>query len=139
MSRYSLAERPYEILFICPPDTTQATIDGLVEKIKAVITKENGTFRSAQNWGRRRMTFPIKRNRDGQYIYVDFNGAPTIPLALNTLFRVTDFVLRHMIVEREDAPALPTPPVVAATEPAHEKPAEAAPVAASQEGAPLKP
>ena len=136
MSRYPLAERPYEVLFICPVETPQATIDGLVEKIKAIVAKENGTFRTAQNWGRRRLTFPIKRHRDGQYIYVDFNGSPATPSTLTTLFRVTDFVLRHMIVEREEAPILPTPPAQA-SEAAREKTPETAPAAAS-EGASLK-
>lgn len=137
MSRYPFAERPYEIIFITPVETPQATIDALVEKIKAAILKENGTFRSVQNWGRRRLTFPIKRQRDGQYIYIDFNGAPTIPSGLNSLFRVTDFVLRHIIVEREEAPPLPTP-IVPPAEATHEKPAEVAPVAA-KEGSSLNP
>lgn len=125
MSRYLLAERPYETLFICPPETPQQTIDAFVEKLKAIITKDNGTFKSVQVWGRRRMTFPIKRHKDGLYIYIDFNGAPSVPAAMNSLFRVNDFVLRHMTLEREDAPPAPpaAPAATAATPEAAAAPA----------------
>ncbi len=116
MSRYPLAERPYETIFICPPETPQATIDAFVEKLKAIIVKENGVFKSVQVWGRRRMTFPIKRNKDGLYIYIDFNAPSTVPALLNQLFRVTDFIMRQMTVERVEAPAVSTPAAAVATD-----------------------
>jgi small subunit ribosomal protein S6 len=115
MAKPPLAERPYESLFICPIDTPQPTLDAFMEKIKAIITKENGVFKALQVWGRRRMTFPVKRHKDGLYIYFDFNAGGGAPAALTSLYRITDFVLRHLTVEREDAPVLPTPEVAAPT------------------------
>lgn len=107
MAKPPVAERPYETIFICPVDTPQKTVDALIEKIKAIIALEKGTFRSLQVWGRRRMTYPIKRQKDGIYIYIDFNSNNKVPEALKTLFHVSDFVLRHMTVLREDAPVIP--------------------------------
>lgn len=132
MSKYPLSDRPYETLFICPPETPQQTIDAFVDKVKNTIATEKGTFKSVQVWGRRRMTFPIKRHKDGLYIYIDFNGAPSIPGLLNNLFRINDFVLRHMTVERVDPPASPVAPAATAL-----SSNEAAPVetAAKPEGA----
>ncbi len=107
MAKPPVAERPYETIFICPVDTPQKTVDTLIEKIKAIIAQEKGTFRSLQVWGRRRMTYPIKRQKDGIYIYIDFNSNNKVPELLKTLFHVSDFVLRHMTVLREDAPVVP--------------------------------
>ena len=58
------------------------------------------------------MTYPIKRQKDGIYIYIDFNSNNKVPEALKTLFHVSDFVLRHMTVLREDAPVIPAVSVV---------------------------
>ena len=104
MAKPPVAERPYETLFICPVDTQQKTVETFIEKVKSTLTQEKGTFGTLQVWGRRRMTYPIKRQKDGIFVYFDFNGTNKSTQALNTLFHVSDFVLRHMTVLREDAP-----------------------------------
>lgn len=100
MAKHMAAERSYEALFISPVETTQKSIDAFIEKVKATLTQVNATIRSVQVWGRRRLTYAIKHQRDGLYIYVDFNGTRESVEALKTLFRVSDVVLRHMITER---------------------------------------
>lgn len=95
-------QQPYEALLICPSDTAQKTLDTFMDKIKTTVTQAQGTVRSIQNWGRRRFTYPIKHHKDGVYIYVDFDGSTRSPESLKNLFRVTDIVLRHMIVQREE-------------------------------------
>jgi small subunit ribosomal protein S6 len=102
MTKSLAAERPYESLFICPLDASTKTVDAFVEKLKSVITNENGKIISVQNWGRRRLTFPIKRQKEGIYMYIDWDGSGKSAEAANALFRVTDVVLRHMTVLRED-------------------------------------
>ncbi len=102
MAKASLIERPYESLFICPSETSQKALDEFNEKVKKTIVDTNGVVRSVQSWGRRRLTYPIKHHREGTYVYVDFNGSNTSAEALNTLFRVSDVVLRHLTVERVD-------------------------------------
>ncbi len=141
MAKPPVVERPYETLFICPVDTPQKTVDAFIEKVKSTITQEKGTFRSLQVWGRRRMTYPIKRQKDGIYIYFDFNGGSKSTTALDTLFHVTDFVLRHMTVLREDGPA-PVPAAATVTEGqaiAAVAPEAAAPAAAPQAAAQTSP
>ncbi len=126
MAKPPVAERPYETLFICPVETPQKTVDTLIEKIKSIVSQEKGTFRSLQVWGRRRMTYPIKRQKDGIYVYFDFNSSNKVPAALSTLFHVSDFVLRHMTVEREDAPVIPVAATVTDANPETAVPAAAA-------------
>jgi len=98
--------RPYESLFIVPAETSQDKIDAFVEKLKAVITKDGGNFRSAQVWGRRRLTFSIKHNKDGLYVYVDFDGKNKTASEVQHLFQVTDMVIRYMTVHREEPPVI---------------------------------
>jgi small subunit ribosomal protein S6 len=111
MAKVKMAERPYESLFICPVDVPQTTIDAFIEKLKSTLTQVKATIRGVQVWGRRRLSYPIKHQRDGLYIYVDYNGPVESVAVLNNLFRVSDLILRHIITERVEIP----PPYVRKT------------------------
>lgn len=131
MSKAPLAERPYETLFICTVDTPQKNVEALIDKVKATLLSEKSTIRGVQYWGRRRLTYPIKRQKDGVYVYFDFNGNNKAAEAINSIFRVTDFVVRHITVQREDAPVVPAS-ANPFTEAAPDAAASAAPAAAKE-------
>lgn len=128
MAKAASVERPYESMLIVPSDTPQKTIDEFVEKVKKVVSSTKGEFRGVQNWGRRRFTYPIQRQKEGVYLYLDFNGTNATVNELNTLFRVTDMILRHLTVDRKD---VKTPPAVA--------PGEAVSATAAAPAAPATP
>lgn len=133
MAKHLATERPFESIIICPSDAPQAKLDAFIEKLKETVTHSNGTVNSVQNWGRRRLTYPIRHQKEGQYIYMDFNGSNTSVQALNTLYKVSDLVLRHMTVDRPEAPP---PPPAAAPKPAEPASAEATPAAATAQKEP---
>lgn len=94
------AERAYETLFVCPTDTPQKNIDLFIEKIKTAIAPTKGVLRGVQVWGRRKLTYPIKHQKDGLYIFIDYTGAPGTVEALKQLFHVTDFVIRYVTTDK---------------------------------------
>ncbi|MCG3206195.1 MAG: 30S ribosomal protein S6 [Elusimicrobia bacterium] len=100
MAKHLAAERAYETLFVCPTDTPQKTIDTFIEKIKTAISPTKGVLRSVQIWGRRKLTYPIKHQKDGLYIFIDYTGEPGTTEALKSLFRVTDFVIRYVTTDK---------------------------------------
>ncbi len=100
MAKPLAAERSYECLFVCPSDTPQKTIDTFIEKIKTAIAPTKGVLRSVQIWGRRKLTYTIKHQKDGLYIFIDFTGERGTAEALRKLFHVTDFVIRHMVTDK---------------------------------------
>lgn len=100
MAKHLAAERAYETLFVCPTDTPQKTIDTFVEKIKTTIVPTKGILRSVQIWGRRKLTYPIKHQKDGLYVFIDYTGEAGTTESLRTLFRVTDFVIRHVTTDK---------------------------------------
>jgi len=100
MAKHLPAERAYETLFVCPTDTPQKTLDTFIEKIKTAIAPTKGVLRSVQVWGRRKLTYPIKHQKDGLYIFIDYTGERGTAEALKTLFHVTDFVIRYVTTDK---------------------------------------
>ncbi len=97
---------PYEAMFICPVDIPQKDIDVIIDKVKKTVTDSGATLNGLQVWGRRRLAYPIKRQREGIYVYVDFSGNNTSASVLTQFFRVTDKVIRHLVVRKDEKGAL---------------------------------
>ena len=78
MAKALPADRAYETLLVLPSDIPQKNIDGYIEKIKSTIAPAKGVLRGVQIWGRRRLTYPIKHQKDGLYVYIDYTGGPSV-------------------------------------------------------------
>ncbi len=89
----------YESIFICPGDISQEKVESTLEKVKGVITKAEGSITSAELWGRRRLSYPIERHRDGFYVYLVFNAPPASMSPLTHHYRVTDTILRGLTIK----------------------------------------
>ena len=89
----------YETIFICPGEISQEKVETALEKVKSLITRSSGTISTAELWGRRRLAFPIKRNREGFYVYLIFSASSEIPAQLSRHYRVTDTILRGLTVK----------------------------------------
>ena len=100
MAKALKQDRAYETLLVLPSDIPQKTIDGYIEKIKSTLAPAKGVLRGVQIWGRRRLTYPVKHQKDGLYVYIDYTGGSDAPAQLNQLFHVTDFVLRHLTTDK---------------------------------------
>lgn len=91
----------YESLFIVPPETAPATVDGFVEKVKSILAKSNSEFQNSQVLGRRRLAYPIRQHKDGIYVHFEFAGTGESQKEIQNLFHVTDYVIRHITVKKE--------------------------------------
>lgn len=116
MSKAASPERPYETMLICASETPQKNIDDFMEKIKKSIADTKGTFNAVQIWGRRRLTYPINRNREGLYVFMEYIGTNTTEKELKNLFHVSDVVLRHLTVIKKKVVDAPAPKPAVSTE-----------------------
>lgn len=92
----------YETMLI-----TTATIDeeasaALVGKFKSLI-EANGTIDSVDDWGKRRLAYPINDETDGVYTLINFTSDVSFPAELDRVYKITDGVLRSMIIAKEEA------------------------------------
>ena len=70
-------------------------------KFKAVV-EANGTVSEIDEWGKRRLAYPINDKNEGYYVLMTFNSVPSFPLELDRIFRITDGVVRSMIVCKDE-------------------------------------
>lgn len=93
--------RKYETIFILDPSFDEETVKANIEKFKGVIENGGGTVENVDFWGKRKLAYEIAKVSEGFYTLVDFTANPELPRELDRIFRITDGVIRHIIVKQE--------------------------------------
>ena len=93
--------RDYEIGFILNPEVSQDEIRVLLDRIEQIVTNYGVQIVKVNQWGRRRLAYPIQRHRDGNYIFIDMILTPETVAELERTLKVSETVLRHMITKRD--------------------------------------
>ncbi|MBR2109006.1 MAG: 30S ribosomal protein S6 [Ruminococcus sp.] len=75
-------------------------IQALVEKFKALIEK-HATLQSVDEWGKRRLAYLINKESEGYYVLMNFESEAEFPAELDRVFKITDGVLRSMIIKKD--------------------------------------
>lgn len=93
----------YEVLYIIKPDLEEEAINGVIEKFNNLIQENEGQVEQLNRWGKKRLAYEIKKFREGFYVLVLFKGRQATVRELDRIMRISDEVLRYMIVRREVA------------------------------------
>ena len=89
----------YEVLYIIDPAQGEEGIAALVEKFKAMVEAE-GTLSNVDEWGKRRLAYPINDLMEGYYVLMTFTALPGVPAELDRQFRINENVMRSLIVSK---------------------------------------
>ena len=90
----------YEAVYILNPELGEEQIAALVERFKGVV-EANGTVSEIDEWGKRRLAYPINDLMEGYYVLMTFTAAPSVPAELDRLFRINENVMRSMVVSKD--------------------------------------
>ncbi|AEG62082.1 30S ribosomal protein S6 [Desulforamulus ruminis] len=93
--------RNYELLYIIKPDVEEEQLTALVEKFKALVEGQGAEVTKLDKWGKRRLAYEVDHIREGFYVLMQFKAEPAAAAELDRVMKITDGILRHMIV-RED-------------------------------------
>lgn len=91
---------PYETVFILSTKLGEEGIASTVQKFKDLIAA-NGTIDNVDEWGKRRLAYPIKKEEEGYYALIAFTSSPEFTAELDRIYNITDGVLRSLIVKKE--------------------------------------
>ncbi len=91
----------YETIFIMDAGIDEEARTKLQEKFTSLIEK-NGTVEAVDEWGKRRLAYEIDDKTEGYYVLVDFKAGSDFPKELDRQYRITDGILRTIIIRKED-------------------------------------
>lgn len=91
----------YETIFIVNPNLGEEKTAELVEKFKTLISA-NGEIRTVDEWGKRKLAYEIEDCTEGYYVFIEFTSVPSFPQELERVYKITDGIIRDIIVKQED-------------------------------------
>lgn len=94
----------YETMLITTATIDEEATTALVGKFKSLI-EANGTIDSVEDWGKRRLAYPINDEPDGVYTLINFTCGPDFPAELDRVYKITEGVLRSMIIAKPEEKA----------------------------------
>src|ERR687887_873442 len=100
--------RMYETIFIVQPDLADEETKALAAKVQDIIGNMKGDFKRLEDWGTRKLAYPINKLNRGRYYYLRFDGDATLIAELERRLRLDDKVIRYQSVKLEsetEAPA----------------------------------
>ena len=87
----------YEVVYIIDPAQGEEGIAALVAKFKA-LAEQNGSAVEVEEWGTRKLAYPINYKTEGYYVLMSFTSPAAFPKELDRIFRITDGIMRSLIV-----------------------------------------
>jgi small subunit ribosomal protein S6 len=90
--------RKYELVCIIHPDLDETAFNGIIEKVKGWVVETSGSVDKVEVWGRKRLAYTIKKQREGQYVLFNLGLEPTATVGLEKNLRFLEPVIRYMLI-----------------------------------------
>ena len=91
----------YETMMVTTANLDEEACNALINKFKNLIAA-NGTIDSVDDWGKKRLAYPINDETEGVYTVINFTSEPDFPAELDRVFKITEGVLRSMTLAVEE-------------------------------------
>ena len=91
----------YESVIIINPNVDEAGLKALEEKFTGLIN-ENGKVEEVVEMGKRKLAYEIKKNSEGIYVLINFEAAPSLIKELERVYRITDEVIKFIVVRKDE-------------------------------------
>ena len=92
--------KDYEVMFILRPALDEV-INPNIEKYEELITKNGGNIQKTDKWGEKRLAYTIENLDSGYYVLITFSASKYCVLELDRVMKISDEVLRHMIISKD--------------------------------------
>lgn len=90
--------KEYELTVLIHPDL-EADLDAPLTKVREIVTSAGGKIAREDNWGKKKLMYPIKREEFAVYVYMDVELPADAPLKISNTLNITDEVIRYLLVK----------------------------------------
>lgn len=91
----------YETVFIISSQLDEENIKALVEKFKNLL-ETSVQLESIEEWGKRKLAYPINDLNDGYYVMANFSAEPSFPQELERIYKITDGIIKYIVIRKEN-------------------------------------
>lgn len=91
----------YETIFIVDLSKGEEAVTATVEKFKNLV-ETSATLEKIDEWGKRRLAYPINDMNEGYYTYMEFSAETDFPAELERIFKITEGIMRFLVFRREE-------------------------------------
>ena len=95
-------KRKYELVYIVSPDATDDQVTDLHSQVDAIVQRLSGELEKTENWGRRKLAYEIGRHKEGTYVLETINGSGELMKEIDRRLKVTDLIIRHLVVRVDE-------------------------------------
>ena len=92
----------YELMVIISPELEEEKIGATVANITQFITGKGGVLSDVEQWGKRKLAYPIRHFMEGNYVLARFRLEPKLTKELNANLQISEEVLRHLLIRLDD-------------------------------------
>lgn len=92
--------KEYELTVLIHPDL-EADLETPLTKVRDIVTKAGGTITSEDNWGKKKLQYPINREDFAVYVYFEVALPAEAPLKISNTFNITEEVIRYLLVKAD--------------------------------------
>ena len=118
--------RTYETATVWSTSLTESELEKELTRVQEIISAEDGTYRRTDSWGRRQLAYPIRKQTEGVYVFLYWEGDERVTAGIDKHLRINDVCLRYLTLRRDRTDDVPVPaarertaaPAAAAEEPA---------------------
>ncbi len=94
--------RQYELILIVQPDLDIDATNSVIDRVKDMITENDGQILKTDIWGSKRLAYEIQDFRDGYYVYMEVEFAPEFGTELKQNLRYIEPIIRYMLTRKEE-------------------------------------
>ncbi len=98
----------YETMIVIRPDLDDAVTTGIIEKLEGVVVDKQGTILLRDDWGKRKLQYPIAKQQKGHYVMLNYLVGPDVIAELERRIRIDDNVIRFLTVKVAESVDVPT-------------------------------
>lgn len=95
--------RDYEVVFIVHPELEETALNELVERVQGWITENGGAINKVDLWGKRKLAYDIRKQKEGQYVLLQAQIPPDYCVELERNLRLLEPIMRFLIIALEPA------------------------------------
>jgi small subunit ribosomal protein S6 len=95
-------KRKYEIGFIINPEATEEDVKKVVDNVSQIITKDKGVVENVDEWGRKKMAYPINKHWEGIYVFINSEGEGATYAKVERRLKLSEQVMRFIILRLDD-------------------------------------